>query len=255
MREVSGLDELAPDYAAVLEELASLIQKVALRQAVAGYSAGESFPEQVLEALATRIPAEDLQLYYQLAILGRRDLELAPDARGGFEMVLLRMLAFRPAESVTTPVGGTRNAAGKSAKAVVTRAASAQSPPRVADWQAFIAALDVQGAARQLLCNCSLASHEGERLHLLLDRRGAHYRTPQTEETLAQALTRQLGVPVQLHIELVDTVMDTPARQSARAAEERVEAARVELENDATVRALKERFGATLLPDSIKPLS
>jgi DNA polymerase-3 subunit gamma/tau len=60
---------------------------------------------------------------------------------------------------------------------------------------------------------------------------------------------------VKLEIELADTVVDTPARQSARAAEERVEAARVELENDATVRALKERFGATVLPESIKPLS
>ena len=255
MREVSGLDELAPDYAAVLEELASLIQKVALRQAVPGYSAGESFPEQTLEALGARISAEDLQLYYQLAILGRRDLELAPDARGGFEMILLRMLAFRPAEGVTAPAGGARNPAGKAVGAPAARGGREPSAMRVEDWQTFIAALDVQGAARQLACNSSFAGREGNRIRLLLDRRGAHYRTSQTEETLAQALSRQLGALVQLDIELADTVMDTPARQSARAAEERVEAARVELENDATVRAMKERFGATLLPDSIKPLS
>jgi DNA polymerase-3 subunit gamma/tau len=256
MREVNDLDELAPDYAAVLEELASLIQKVALRQAVPGYSAGESFPEQTLDALAARIPAPDLQLYYQLAILGRRDLELAPDARGGFEMILLRMLAFRPAESVAAPAGGVRNAAARTAPAAPARGGGREpSEMRVEDWQAFIAALDVQGAARQLASNSSFVSREGNRIRLLLDRRGAHYRTPQTEETLAQALARQLGAPVQLDIELADTVMDTPARQSARAAEERVEAARVELENDPTVRALKERFGATLLPDSIKPLS
>jgi DNA polymerase-3 subunit gamma/tau len=254
MREVSALDELAPDYAAVLEELASLIQKVALRQAVPGYSAGESFPEQALEALAARIPAADLQLYYQLAILGRRDLELAPDARGGFEMILLRMLAFRPAESVTTPAGGTRAPAAKGVTGTL-RSDREPSELRVDDWQAFVVALDVQGAARQLASNCSFAGREGNRIQLLLDRRGSHYRTPQTEETLTQALARRLGEGVKLDIELADTVVDTPARQSARAAEERVEAARVELENDATVRALKERFGATLLPDSIKPLS
>ena len=254
MREVSSLDELAPDYAAVLEELASLIQKVALRQAVPGYSAGEAFPEPALDRLAAQIAAEDLQLYYQLAILGRRDLELAPDARGGFEMILLRMLAFRPAESVSTPAGGARSPASKGAAGAATRGGREHSELRADDWQTFITALDVQGAARQLACNCSLAGREGNRIRLLLDRRCAHYRTPQTEATLSQALARQLGAPVQLDIELADTVMDTPARQSARAAEERVEAARVELENDATVRALKERFGATLLPDSIKPL-
>jgi DNA polymerase-3 subunit gamma/tau len=255
MREVSALDELAPDYAAVLEELASLIQKVALRQAVPGYSAGEAFSEQSLDALAARISAEDLQLYYQLAILGRRDLELAPDARGGFEMILLRMLAFRPAEALATPASGARAVAGKSVAASVTRSGREPTELRAEDWQGFIAALDVQGAARQLACNCSFAGREGNRIQLLLDRRGAHYRTAQTEETLVQALTRRLGEAVKLDIELAETVMDTPARQSARAAEERVEAARVELENDATVRALKERFGATLVPDSIKPLS
>jgi DNA polymerase-3 subunit gamma/tau len=254
LREVAELDELAPDYAAVLEELASLIQKVALRQAVPGYSAGESFPEPALDALAGRIAAEDLQVYYQLAILGRRDLELAPDARGGVEMILLRMLAFRPAEGVTTPAGGARGAAGKGGL-VASRGGREQSELRLEDWQAFLGALDVQGAARQLACNCSFAGRDGAKIRLLLDRRGTHYRTAQTEETLAQALSRQLGTSVQLDIELTDTVMDTPARQSARAAEERAEAVRVELENDATVRALKERFGATLLPDSIKPLS
>jgi DNA polymerase-3 subunit gamma/tau len=254
MREVSALDELAPDYAAVLEELASLIQKVALRQAVPGYSAGEAFPEQSLDALASRISAEDLQLYYQLVILGRRDLELAPDARGGFEMILLRMLAFRPAEGVVTPVGTARTPAAKGV-AAAARGGREQSELRIEDWQSFVGSLDVQGAPRQLAGNCSFAGREGNRIRLLLDRRGAHYHTPQTEETLTQALVRRLGESVTLGIELADSALDTPARQSARAAEERVEAARVELESDATVRALKERFGATLLPDSIKPLS
>ncbi len=84
-------------------------------------------------------------------------------------------------------------------------------------------------------------------MHLLLDRRGAHYRTPQTEEMLTQGLTRQLGRRRAAGHRARRTGLDTPARQSARAAEERVAAARVELENDATVRALKERFGADVV--------
>lgn len=256
VREVSALDELAPDYASALEELASLIQKVALRQAVPGYAASESFPEQTLDALAARIPAEDLQLYYQIAILGRRDLELAPDARGGFEMVLLRMLAFRPAESATAPAGGVRSTAEKGTATVAAPRMASPAPELRADnWQAVIAALDVQGAARQLANHCSLLDRDSGRVRLLLDPRGLPYRNPQTEDMLAQALARLLGTEVRLDIELAEVDADTPARQSARAAVERVEAARVELENDATVRALKERMGATLLPETIKPLS
>lgn len=255
MREVGALDEHAPDYAAALEELAALIQKVALRQAVPGYSSSESFSEQVLDALAAKVSAADLQLYYQIALLGRRDLELAPEARGGFEMVLLRMLAFRPMDSVTPRAGSGRGAPEKASAGVATGREVSPADTQPESWQALIAGLDIQGAARQLANHCSLVGREANRVRLLLDPRGMHYRNPQTEGLLAQGLGRVLHSDVHLEIELAESDADTPARQSARAAEERVASARVELENDATVRALKERFGATLLSDTIKPLS
>ncbi|RCI62254.1 DNA polymerase III subunit gamma/tau, partial [Pseudomonas aeruginosa] len=59
---------------------------------------GQGDRERVL-ALAQALPAEDVQFYYQMGLIGRRDLPLAPDPRSGFEMVLLRMLAFRPADA------------------------------------------------------------------------------------------------------------------------------------------------------------
>jgi DNA polymerase-3 subunit gamma/tau len=255
MREVAALDEHAPDYAAALQELAALIQKVALRQAVPGYSASESFPEQTLDALAARVTAEDLQLYYQIVLLGRRDLELAPDARGGFEMVLLRMLAFRPADSAAVRGGGGRSVNEPVGSGTKSALAMPAAEPQPDSWPALVAALDVQGAARQLANHCSLVGRDANRVRLHLDRRGSLYRNPQTEEMLARGLSRLLGADVRLEIEIAESETDTPARQTARAAEERVEAARVELEADATVRALKERFGATVLPDTIKPIS
>ncbi len=256
MNSVLALDEFAPDYAAALDALATLIQKVALRQAIPGYAAGESFAPEALDALAARIPAEDLQLYYQLAIVGRRDLDLATDQRSGFEMVLLRMLAFRPAEATDAPARTPRAATGAATPAPKSADDPAsRTDPAGDSWRAMIAALDVQGAARQLAINCTLAAREQNQLRLLLDPRGAHFRTRQTEETLAGALSRILGTPVQLQIELAPEATQTPARELAQAAEERLQAARVELESDPTVRALKERLGATLLTDSIKPLN
>jgi DNA polymerase-3 subunit gamma/tau len=255
MREVAALDEQVPDYSAALEELATLIQKVALRQAVSGYAAGEAFPEQMLDALAAKIPAEDLQLYYQIALLGRRDLELAPEARGGFEMVLLRMLAFRPVDGATIRNGGVAIARGTASQGTQSTLATPSAQVRTDSWPALVAALEVQGAARQLANHCSLVERDAQRVRLLLDPRGAHYRNPQTEESLARGLGRVLGGEVRLEIEIADAETDTPARLSARAMEERIEAARVELDKDATVRALKERLGATVLPDTVKPLS
>jgi len=256
MKTVSALDEYAPDYAAALDELATLIQKVALRQAIPGYEAGESFATDTLDALAAAIPAEDLQLYYQLAIVGRRDLDLGPDQRSGFEMVLLRMLAFRPAEATDSPARVRRAVSTETAVAAQSIEGTSSSSTSNGDpWRAMIAALDTQGAARQLAINCTLLARDGAQLRLLLDPRGAHFRTNQTEETLARALSRVLGAEVQLQIELAEEATQTPARELAQAAEERLQAARVELENDPTVRALKERLGATLIADSIKPLN
>ena len=93
---VAELAEQGADFAGVLAELISTLQRVAIAQVLpeaADNSLGDQ--QRVLE-LAGRISAEDVQLFYQLALHGRRDLPLAPDPRGGFEMALLRMLAFRP---------------------------------------------------------------------------------------------------------------------------------------------------------------
>jgi DNA polymerase-3 subunit gamma/tau len=87
----------APDYSGALEELLSLLHRVAIAQAVPGASDNSQGDQQRVAALAASVPAEDIQLFYQMALIGRRDLPMAPDPRSGFEMVLLRMLAFRPA--------------------------------------------------------------------------------------------------------------------------------------------------------------
>lgn len=94
---VKMLDERAPDYQALLGELLSGLQRVAVLQAVPDAELDEDFADpQQLRDLAQRLSSEDVQLYYQIGLLGRRDLPLAPEPRGGFEMVLLRMLCFTP---------------------------------------------------------------------------------------------------------------------------------------------------------------
>ena len=96
MRCVAELDERAPDYTQALGELAGALQRMALLQALPELKSDQEDEDEALAALAARFEPEDLQLAYQIAIMSRRDLDYAPDARGGFEMALLRMLAFRP---------------------------------------------------------------------------------------------------------------------------------------------------------------
>jgi DNA polymerase-3 subunit gamma/tau len=100
---VRHLAEQGPDWAGVLAEILNVLHRVAIAQALPeAVDNGQGDRDRVL-ALAEALPAEDVQFYYQMGLIGRRDLPLAPDPRGGFEMVLLRMLAFRPADTGDVP--------------------------------------------------------------------------------------------------------------------------------------------------------
>ncbi len=93
---VEHLSEHAPDYAGALAELLSVLHRVAIAQVLPEAVSNSVGDRDRILALAQQMPSEDVQLFYQTALLGRRDLPMAPDPRSGFEMVLLRMLAFKP---------------------------------------------------------------------------------------------------------------------------------------------------------------
>jgi DNA polymerase III subunit gamma/tau len=276
-----ALDEFSPDYVALLEELNSLLARVALYQAAGtAYDEEEEVPAATLAELASAISPEDLQLYYQVGITGRRDLPLISDQRSGFAMTLVRMLAFRPgAERGSTPQGGrvgsgatgpgnasprpavptgagAARAAASSAPVVSSPAAGAlQLVPE--NWLIIIERMAEQGLsglARQLASHCALASRQGQVVRLLLDPRSQSIRTRSNEEKLAAALVRYSGEPLRLQIELAEGQAPvTPARERDRAADERLERARGALEEDPNIKALRTQLGATIFADSVRP--
>jgi len=93
---VARIAELTPDFAGVLQELIGLLHRVALYQEVPATLREDDPERECIADLAGQLAPEDVQLFYQIALLGQRDLSLVPDPRTGIEMVLLRMLAFRP---------------------------------------------------------------------------------------------------------------------------------------------------------------
>jgi DNA polymerase-3 subunit gamma/tau len=122
-----------------------------------------------------------------------------------------------------------------------------------ADWPDLLARIELGGAARQLATNLQLLERDGNRFRFLLDSRAQSLHTRQQEERLLQALGRVVGAPVTIEIES-GSASDTPARREEQARDERLEQARAALERDPKVQALRDRFGAVLQPDSIKPV-
>ena len=104
LNECTRIASFSPDFGGVLDDLAAVLHRLQLIQLVPGYRPeGGDADDSALVALAERLMPEDVQLYYQIATAGRRDLAIAPDARTGFEMAMLRMLAFRPADGGEAP--------------------------------------------------------------------------------------------------------------------------------------------------------
>ena len=96
LAEIDRISDFAPDFSAILADLLSLFHRVTMEQVVPGSADNAMGDAHRVQELARQLSAEDAQLFYQAALVGRKDLEITPDARMGFEMTLLRMLAFRP---------------------------------------------------------------------------------------------------------------------------------------------------------------
>ena len=279
LAEIDRLAEFSPDFAGVLDEVAAVLHRVQLKQLVSGYSAPDEGDDAGIDALAAALVPEATQLYYQIAISGRRDLPLAPTPRAGFEMVLLRMLAFRPVVAAETPrqpsasaqPGSTsqalpaRTAAPASERPAVSPARSPEPAPALAastpgnkppsdlsDWPALIEAAGLRGPVGQLALHASLIAIEGGVVRLALKPVHEHFSAAPLVAMMEQKLSALLGRPLKVRFEKVAVAVDAPAEIAERDRSTRQRAAEESLAGDPGVQSLLREFGGRLLSDSIK---
>jgi DNA polymerase-3 subunit gamma/tau len=259
LAEVQELDRDAPDYDRALVELAALLQRIAIVQIVPEAAPqDEEFDSALLTKLAKVISPEDAQLYYQIALGGRRDLNMAPEPRIGFEMTLLRMLAFRPDSAAQSVKPARAATAAAVADSPVGGAAAATGLARLtgidaANWPAVVEAAGLGGMVRQLALNCVPGSFEHNLLVLKLDQAASDRRTRPIEEKLVQGLSKYLGRDIRVVFETSESDLNSPARQRLQAEQDRLARAAVAFESDPAVKGLRERFGADVDAASIKP--
>jgi DNA polymerase-3 subunit gamma/tau len=276
LKAIAALDEHAPDYQLVLDDLASALQRIAVAQA-APQSATEFDEAETIKALATRLDPGDVQLYYQVALLGKRDLGLAPSPRAGFEMVLLRMLAFQPMEAAPQGTSAQPAAGGRGPQAIPdtpsrsaiqpsaqpsrvatgTSAGTPASPSPAAwqdpDWPRLIETLELRGAALQLAAQCAYRKREGCTLHLEISAVHQNMATGQLLGRLEEALSKRFGENLKLRVQVGDGPLETPAKLDEKREAERLAAARSAIASDPNVRELCETFGTQVNPELVKP--
>ena len=292
LAECAQIASYAPDFGGVLDDLASALHVIQLHQLIPGY-AGESADDSdnaSLAQLADALSPDDVQLYYQIAVTGRRDLPMAPDARTGFEMAMLRMLAFRPEVTGEAPKQAPRRVVGERAvvissgrvegapSALIAReqapTQTAQVPPVVVptkakvppavvptdakgfpDWGAMIEQAGLRGPLGQLAQNAALRERDGQHLVLVLQPAHMHLAVEPMVSQMEERVSQAMGERIRLRFVSDSAPMsDTPAARAASARSSAQAQAEASIEQDPLVQTLKRDFGARVVPQSIKPL-
>jgi len=269
--QVRQLDEMAPDYGDVLAGLATLLQQVAVVQvagpgALAAEEGGED-DAALLVRLGSSLAPDTVQLMYQIAVTGRRDLALAPDPRTGFEMTLLRMVAFHPERQPAAQPAGSpaaapvqptqvRPAPVRPAQVPKAGAPASPAPPAasgdIGDWPAFVQTLSLDGAARQLAAHCALAAQSPFEIRLTLAKRNEHLLTDNLRNRLVAGVQERLGSAVKVQVVVAEAVQDTPAARQAQTEDDELRQARERIAADSNVQQMAELFGAEVIPESIR---
>ena len=245
--------ELSLSFEAALQDLGSLLHRLALLQQVPEAVAQDDPERAVLDELAGQFAPDELQLYYQIALQGRSDLGLAPDEYAGFTMTLLRMKAFAPAresrDANPAPAPGRGPSPGPTAGGADSKKNGADP-----EWRELVDQLGISGAGRMLAQHCELAGRSAGRIELRLAQAHQHLLEGPYQERLKAALERHFGERLRLVITVTDAAGGSPAALADRAQQRRQAEAWAAIEQDPFVRELVENFDAQVIESSIKPV-
>jgi DNA polymerase-3 subunit gamma/tau len=269
-----ALRGLGLSAAGTLEELADLLQQMAVTQAVPGALDAADPDAATVVRLASLLPADEVQLMYSMALHGRAELGLAPDEYSGLVMVLLRMLAFRPptrGDAASVPSRG--HAAAAPATSVVAASPAAVAPVAAAPvvaaaapsaacgdrWTQIVEQMIQQGSIAALVrelamqSQCLSIANEGGQAVWRLRVERETLRAAAQRDKLQAALAQLLGGPLRLELE-AGVAEDSPALRANAERERRQRDAEQIIHNDPLVQALMSQYKtARIVPGSVKP--
>ena len=277
---VDGLRELGLSAAGTLEELAALLQEMAVLQAIPGADDNEDPDAASAARLATLLPADETQLLYSIVLHGRAELPLAPDEYSGLVMVLLRALAFAPRDPLTPttprPASARAEAAAPAAPqtvaarhetaaiaAPIAESVPAATPMPVAHdgasaerWAALVQRMTEAGSigamVRELAMQAECTAIVEPVWRLRVERE--NLRTPPLRDRLQAAMSEALQAEVRLEIE-AGAAVGTPAERAAEERQRRQAEAEQVIHDDPLVKALLAQYKtARIVPGSVKPL-
>jgi DNA polymerase-3 subunit gamma/tau len=253
------LAERSVSFDSALEDIAAILHRVALAQA-GTESSGEATDRDRIVELAQKLDSAAVQVLYQIAVLGRRDLPLAPDEFAGFSMTLLRMLSFLKGSSEQLPAsnGPSERPVSEASRGAPARTAAAAAPPVAAiafegDWPAFVARLNLTGVAGMVARHGELAAFENNHLELVVPEAHRMYADRPYQEKLRAELVPHFGERFRLTVRVGNTKGASLAAARSRETDQKQASAAAAIDADPFVRELVRDLGAEVVPSSIRP--
>jgi len=240
-----------------LEELARLIYKISTHQIIPD-SLNDSSLNNEIKKLSTLFTAESLQLSYQIAINGRRDLHLAPDQYTGFNMTLLRMLAFYPSIQPVTEFNSKKKIEPEVSVDKTVLSFKDEESPEInngnisfdGNWDKLVSGLTV-GIAKSLAQESALISYKDDNFNLSLNEKFSHLNKNNYVEKLEEVLINYFNKKIKVNISLGNN-LKTPSSQKKIKSAELMKTTESAIMDDVFVKQLINDFGAEVITSSIE---
>jgi len=226
LQRVAQLAETNPDFMAIVGDMLSFLQRIALAQVLPESVDKTASESETLLKLANQLSPEEVQLFYQIALMGRRDLPFSPEPRGGFEMILLRMLAFQPVSMAqiaqSTPVhsGQMQHSPIQSVSSTPQTATSSgvhsASDVSKDDWTYVVQSLALSAFVKQMAMHCTLEQRDDNLWSLVLPIQHKMLFNKERKEKLEQALKQQFGESARVNIQVGKSNTDTENANMSR---------------------------------------
>ena len=270
IKTIDNIDQYFPNYENLLIDLAEILQRLAVLNLIQDPFENNQF-EYDLSEYDNSFDSEEIQLNYQIALMGRRDLDLAPSHKVGFEMCLLRMIAFKPNTSQQVSkedqtIKSKENIFEKNPKSTDNidnteknnkKTTNFEDPISIKSekiiWSELVDELGINGATKILADNCSFVRKERDIIYLLLDKKSSSYYSKEREDNLSEALSIFFKDTIFIKIDVGDLQNETPNQEKIREKNEKHDEAILGLQIDPKIQEIENTFsGASLDSDSIK---
>lgn len=286
-RDAAGMIEIvdslyrnAADFTGVLNDFINLLHQIALHQALPDTELSPHFDSKDIKTLADTMAAEDVQLAYQTALSGKRDMPLVGDDKNAIEMTFLRIMNFIPLQNQSTTKVIDRPAPATSAvkiqpsahrekteetllpKSAVNNNASSSSETATAmdlreydsaeGWARLIEKMSLSGPLRGICYQALLISDSPTSAKLQMDASTAELYSDKNKQAIKEALNQAVGAKVDLQFIIVNSTT-SPAQLKAQNKIRQQHQAQAAFDNDPNISLLKKEFNASTVPDSVHP--